>query len=131
MKKSKKTERIVGASLVDIPANAQDRLEIILEASGAGGTLVQTKKISIGLDDGGGCLSSDEAKRLSEVILEMSRPKFKERFGDCYYQVNLFVNGERYILIAPNVKEIFDYKRGENDESKWKLVPFDETPLPF
>jgi hypothetical protein len=123
MKKSKKIEKIIGASLVDIPSNAKDRLEIVLEASGAGGSIVGRKEISIGLDDGEGHLSLTEAKKLSEIILKMSRPKFERTFGDCYYyQVTLFVSGKQYALVVPD---------GGEDENAWKLIPFDETPLPF
>jgi hypothetical protein len=123
MKKSKKKEEIIGASLVDIPSNAKDRLEIVLEASGVGGSIVGRKKISIGLDDGGGALSLAEARKLSEVILEMSLPKFKREFGGhCFlYQVNLFMGNKQYMIIAPN-------GGGERDE---RLDSDNESILPF
>ena len=112
---------------MDIPSNAKDRLEVILEVSGPG--IGRKEKISIGLDDGEGNLSLSEARKLSEVILEMSRPKFERTFGDCYpLQVSLFVGGKRHILIAPNIKEILDYKREEEDD-RWKLIPFDKSTI--
>jgi hypothetical protein len=121
VKKSKKTEKKEVVSLVDIPSDAKDRLEVVLEVSGPG--IARKERIIIGLDDGAGHLSLAEARKLSEIILEMSRPKFDRLFGDYYpYQVSLFVGGKQHILLAPN--------GGENDD-RWRLIQFDENSLPF
>jgi hypothetical protein len=118
MKKAKKTEKKSNevSLIVDIPSDAKDRLEVVLEVLGPG--IARKEKIVIGLDDGAGHLSLAEARKLSEIILEMSRPKFDRLFGDYYpYQVSLFVGGKQYILLAPN---------GGKDDDRWKLIPCPE-----
>ena len=103
MKKSSKKNKTKGENMeiIDIPQSARCRLEIILTTLKSGE--VSRQRIVIGLDDGGARLSLSEAKRLAEVIIEMSRPKFGRLFGRCFpYQASLILGEERYELIAPS-----------------------------